>query len=151
MIAVKGDDCVVIDFPEDHPKFGSDIDPTRSHETRVMIHMYALPKSCERFRGMAPRGQLEYRRRRVDIPSPVVDPEFIERLHGLATLLASGGTPARVPSRAECGACDITEADCPERVDAGVPGNFVMPDIPEPEAFFQMLERAEWAELPATA
>ena len=44
VIAVKGDDCVVIDFPEDHPKFGSDIDPTRSHETQVMIHMYTLPK-----------------------------------------------------------------------------------------------------------
>lgn len=142
VIAIKGDDCVVIDFPRVNPEF----DPIHSHEFQVMMHMYALPQSMERLRDMAPRGQLEFWEGLVDIPASTVDREFIERLHGLAERLASGGVPARVPSPRECGACDITEADCPERMDGGVPENFRLPDPPGHEAFLQMLERAEWAE-----
>ena len=38
VIATKGGDCIVIDFPEG--------EPTRSHALQVMIHMYALSHGC---------------------------------------------------------------------------------------------------------
>ena len=61
MIAVKDDDCVVIDFPKG--------EANRSHAFQVMAHMYSLPRALERFRGMSPRGELVYWEEQVDIPA----------------------------------------------------------------------------------
>ena len=138
VIATKGGDCIVIDFPEG--------EPTRSHALQVMIHMYALSMAVERFRGMALSGQLAYGRESVDILAASVDREFIENMTELARRLAAGEPPARIPSPEECGACDITAADCPERMDEGGTGRFRFPDPPDSEDYFDMLERAEWAE-----
>ena len=48
-----------------------------------------------------------------------MDDQFIQNLGALIRRLAADKPPARVPSRQECRFCDITAADCPERVDEG--------------------------------
>ena len=138
VIATKGDDCIVIDFPKGEPR--------RSHAHQVMTHMYALPRAIERLRGMALRGEVAYRRELLDIPAASVDRKFIESLTGLAGRLASGEPPARVPSPEECGACDITAVDCPERIDEDGTRRFVLPDPPGSDEYFDLMERVEWAE-----
>jgi hypothetical protein len=138
VIATKGDDCIVIDFPKG--------EANRSHELQAITHLYALPRAVERLRGMSPRGELVYSREMVDIPADSVDREFIEKLYRQAERLASKEPLARVPSPDECWTCDITASDCFERMEDDGTRPFRMPDVPGGEAFFAMLERAEWAE-----
>ena len=138
VIAVKGDDCVVIDFPKG--------EANRSHAFQVMTHMYALPRAVERLRGMSPRGELGYWQEQVDVPAGSLDREFVENLHRQAERLASGEPLARVPSVDECWTCDIGAADCPERMKNDGTRRFVLPDPPGYEDFQVMLERARWAE-----
>ncbi len=138
VIAVKGDDCVVIDFPKS--------EANRSHAFQVMTHMYALPRAVERLRGMSPRGEVVYWTERVDIPAGSLDREFAENLHRQAERLSSGEALARVPSADECWTCDIGAADCPERMEDDGTRRFVLPDVPGYEDFEAMLERAQWAE-----
>ena len=138
VIATKGSDCIVIDFPKGRPN--------RSHAFQVITHMYALPRSLKRLRGMSPRGQLAYWQELVDIPSDSLDRGFIENLHRQAQPLAAGQPLARVPSPDECWTCDITAADCPQRMEDDGTRPFRMPDPPGGEEFAAMLQRAEWAE-----
>ena len=109
LIAVKGNDLVVIDA-----KTGR---PSPHHAVQVMIYQYAVPKALEEYRGMEFRGHVIYPDSNVQIPVSGVDGKFIDRLGALIRRLADE-TPARkVPSAAECRWCDITGADCPERVE----------------------------------
>ncbi len=138
VIAVKGDDFVVIDFPKG--------EANHSHAFQVMTHMHALPRAVARLRGMSPRGELVYWEERVDVPAASLDRGFVENLHRQAERLASGEPLARVPSPDECWTCDIGAADCPERMKDDGTRRFVLPDPPGHADFFAMLERAEWAE-----
>ena len=109
LIAVKGGDAVIIDA-----KTGK---PSAAHSAQVMVYQYAVPKSLEQYRGMEFRGHVVYPDAQVGIPVSAVDEKFTERLGSLIRRLASE-TPARkVPSTQECRFCDITAADCPERME----------------------------------
>ncbi len=56
-----------------------------------------------------------YEDQEISIPSAAIDKPFIENLSQLIRRVASS-TPARkVPSPLECGFCNLTAADCPER------------------------------------
>ncbi len=56
-----------------------------------------------------------YEDQEISIPSAAIDKPFIENLSQLIRRVASS-TPARkVPSPMECGFCNLTAADCPER------------------------------------
>ena len=115
LIAVKGQDVVIIDA-----KTGK---PSPSHAAQVRIYMYALPKALEQFRGVEFRAHVVYPDANVGIPASAVDGKFVERLGALIRRLAAE-TPARkVPSTQECRWCDITKADCPERVEREADGH----------------------------
>jgi len=63
-------------------------------------------------------GKVVYKDHEIYIPSSSIDQPFIENLARLIKRVANV-TPARkVPSSMECGFCDITKADCPERAAA---------------------------------
>ena len=109
LIAVKGNNSVIIDAKTGRP------DP--SHAVQVMTYMYAVPLALEQYRGIRFQGQVIYPDAQVGIPASGLDQKFIEHLGSLIRRLASE-TPARkVPSAQECRFCDITAADCPERVE----------------------------------
>ena len=138
VIATKGDDCIVIDFPKG--------EPNSSHQLQVMIHIYAPPRAVGRFQGMSPRGELVYWEELVDIPAGSLDREFIDNLYRQAQRLTSVQPLVRVPSPDECWMCDITTANCPQRMEDDGTRPFRMPDPPGGEDFDAMLRRAERAE-----
>ena len=89
--------------------------PSPSHSVQVMLYMYAVPRALGQYNGVIFNGQVAYPDHVVDIPAAAVDEQFIRNLSRLIHRLGSGGPARKVPSRMECGYCDITAADCAER------------------------------------
>ena len=109
LIAVTGRDAVIIDA-----KTGR---PNPAHSAQVLIYMYAVPKALPEYNGMEFRGHIIYPDGNVQIPASGVDGKFVERLGSLIQRLADETPARRVPSASECRWCDITIADCPDRID----------------------------------
>ena len=53
----------------------------------------------------------------VDIAAGAVDERFINSVKSLIQRIGAREPAIRTPSRGECRFCDITSADCPERVE----------------------------------
>ena len=94
------------------------------HRVQVMIYQYALPLALPQYRNVRIGGEVIYPSHTVRIPRGSLDNGFIENLGALIRRLAAETPAKRVPSPQECRFCDISTADCPERVD----------DIDVPEA-----------------
>ena len=109
LIAVKGNDAVIIDA-----KTGR---PSPHHSIQVLTYMYAVPRAWELYRGMNTKGHVIYPDSNVRIPASGVDGKFVERLGLLIRRIADENPARRVPSASECKFCDITIADCPDRID----------------------------------
>ena len=109
LIAVKNSDAMIIDA-----KTGR---PNPHHAVQVMLYQYAVPKALEQYHGMEFRGHVAYPESNVAIPTSRVDRNFTDSLGALIRRLAADTPAQRVPSFAECKFCDITGADCPERVE----------------------------------
>ena len=107
LIARKGTVGTIIDIKTGQPS------PSRS--VQVTTYMYAVPRALGQYRGVTFDGKVIYADHEVPISVSAVDDNFIENLAQLIRRLGSS-TPARkVPSRTECGFCNITKLDCPER------------------------------------
>ena len=84
---------------------------------QVLTYMFVLPLTHKACRGIGLAGEVQYRdsRRRIE-PQKLTD-----ELKGLisATIERVGGEAPlpKVPSLGECRFCDLTVADCPERVE----------------------------------
>ena len=89
-----------------------------SHVAQVTVYMYALPRALEQYRDARISGEIHYPNRIQRVPQGGVNQEFIHRLITLIHRVAAPDPPPWTPSAAECRFCDITPADCPERVDA---------------------------------
>ena len=88
-----------------------------SHQIQVLIYMYALPKALPQYRDVTFEGKLVYPGEEVFIPSDGVNDGFVTELGGLITRLADSDSAIRTPSKQECSFCNITIADCDERID----------------------------------
>ena len=91
------------------------------HRVQVMIYQYALPLAIPRYRNVRIGGELIYPTHTVRTPRGALPGQFIEDLGSLIRRLAADAQPQRTPSFAECRFCDITDADCPERVEEARP------------------------------
>ena len=109
IIAHREDDGVIVDA-----KTGQE---SPSHAVQVMIYLYAVPKALQRYRETKLWGQVTYRDHTVRIPAEAVDEKFIQNLGALIRRLSADEPARRVPSSQECRYCDITAADCPQRID----------------------------------
>ena len=109
LIARNGSEALIVDV-----KTGN---PSASHIVQVLVYMYAVPKTLKQYRGVAFNGRVSYRDHEIDIPAAAVDERFIGQVTELVRRLAAGTPARRVPSLRECGYCDITSADCPERME----------------------------------
>ena len=93
-----------------------------SHIVQVQLYMYLLPKSgIQRWRDKKFEGVVVYAdgsERRISADS--VDDAFVSRVAEFMRKMTSDMPPRRVPSLAECGFCELTPADCPDRVEPGV-------------------------------
>ena len=132
LVAQRRDGATVIDAKSGRP--------SPHHAIQVMIYMYALPRALERYRGLALSGQVAYPDHVVDIPAAAVDEGFIRNLGSLIRRLAAETSARRVASPMECRYCEITKADCPDRLEE-VPAQMAAPKRWEsllrggPEAF----------------
>ena len=80
-----------------------------------MVYMYAIPKALTQYNGVEFEGKVVYEDQEVVIPSAAIDKTFVDNLGQLIRRVSSA-TPARkVPSAVECGFCNLTKEDCPER------------------------------------
>ena len=108
LITWRDDEAIIVDA-----KTGQE---SASHIVQVMIYLYAVPRALERFRILKLKGQVTYWDHTTRIPADAVDEKFVHNLGALIRRLAADKPATRVPSRQECRFCDITAADCPERV-----------------------------------
>ncbi len=114
LIAFRDDLAVIIDA-----KTGK---PSPSHAVQVMLYQYAVPKAMEQYKGLKFAGQVAYANHAVDIPAEAVNEEFVRSMSSLVQRLGAE-TPARkIPSAGECRFCDISSADCQERVEGQLHG-----------------------------
>ena len=102
LIAFRGESGTIIDV-----KTGN---PSPAHSVQVMLYMYAVPRAMEQHHGVA------YRDHEVAIPAAAVNETFIGNLSRLMRRLSAAEPARRVPSPRECGFCDISSVDCPDRV-----------------------------------
>ena len=109
LITQRDDDAVVVDVKTGHE--------STSHVVQVMIYLYAIPRAIEKYRTLKPRGQVTYEDHTIRIPAEAVDDQFVQNLGALIRRLSADKPARRVPSPQECRFCDISAADCPERVD----------------------------------
>lgn len=90
--------------------------PSPAHHVQVMVYMYAVPRVFLHYKGIKFEGKVIYKDHEVFIPPSAVDEKFIDNLSSLIRRLGSTTCPKKVPNPVECGFCDITKLDCPERM-----------------------------------
>ena len=91
--------------------------PSPHHSAQVMIYQYAVPRALERYRGTEFRGHIVYPGGNVQIPASGVNGKFVDRLGSLIRRLADETAARKIPSSQECRWCDISVADCPDRIE----------------------------------
>ena len=91
--------------------------PSSSHYVQVLLYMYAIPKALGQYRDVTFDGMIVYTDHEEHVPSGALDDVFIDNFSNLIQRLASQQPARRVPSKMECGFCNITVADCPDRIE----------------------------------
>ena len=109
LIALKDEDGTIIDV-----KTGR---PSPSHIVQVMLYMHMLPRALPQYEGKLFDGLVVYPDHEVPISPLDVNQPFLDALSALVERLASQQQARKVPSLGECRFCDITLADCPERLE----------------------------------
>ena len=110
LIALAGDKGVIYDV-----KTGQ---PTASDHVQVMTYMYAVPRALGQFKNMGFDGMVVYRDHKVPIPASAVNKQFIDRLASLIRRISGEQPLLKTPSVMECGFCQISREECPERVES---------------------------------
>ena len=83
--------------------------------------MYALPRELEQYNCPRIAGQIQCPNRMQRVTHGGLDQGFMGQLITRIHRVAAPDPPPTTPSRTECAFCDITIADCPERVDLAAP------------------------------
>ncbi|MQF65202.1 PD-(D/E)XK nuclease family protein [SAR202 cluster bacterium AC-409-J13_OGT_754m] len=95
--------------------------PSPSHHVQLMIYMYAIPRAMKQYNGISFEGKVIYEDHELVIPSDAVDTNFINNLANLILRIASNTPAKKVPSIIDCSFCNLTDADCPEKMQGKVP------------------------------
>lgn len=108
-------------------------EPRQSDIIQVMLYMMCLPYGSPLYKGKALQGRVVYKSGgHTHIPAEAIDTEFQGTVTYFLNLLESQDPPSKTPSPMECRFCDITTADCPDRIEADVAdlGTAEDPEIP---------------------
>lgn len=92
-----------------------------SDHVQVMIYMLLVPKGISKFKGIRFDGTIVYKLgvKNAEIPATAAyDDESLKKAIWDCIKLVVGPEDKcrKIPSRNECGRCDITKTDCPERI-----------------------------------
>ena len=90
-----------------------------SHVAQVQLYMYLLPRAQgDRWRGVKFEGVVVYADgREVPVSADSVNEAFVSRLTEFIKKMSSPMPARKVPSLPECRFCELTKADCPDRVE----------------------------------
>ena len=90
-----------------------------SHVAQVQLYMYLLPKAQgASWRGVKFEGVVVYADgREVQVSADSVNDAFVARVTEFIRKMTSPMPARRVPSLPECRFCDLTKADCPDRIE----------------------------------
>ena len=96
-----------------------------SHIAQVQLYMYLLPKAQGgRWRGVKFEGVVVYADgSEKRISADRVDDAFVSRVAEFMRKMTADMPPRRVPSVPECNWCELTKADCPDRVEPDAPSD----------------------------
>jgi hypothetical protein len=109
IVAIRGPEAYVEDC-----KTGT---PRHSDHFQVLVYMLALPHVDGPWKGLKLEGRIVYGHTVVDVPAAKMDAQ-LKNLFRRTVLTMGGPEPARkVPSWGECRYCDISRADCPDRIE----------------------------------
>jgi len=101
--------------------------PKTSDQVQMMLYLFCLPSAFPKYKGQQIDGCVVYASGvRAPVPCEAVTPDFKTQARQFINLLDSDVVPDRAPSPDECRYCDITPADCSDRVDT-----FIKGDIPD--------------------
>jgi hypothetical protein len=89
--------------------------PKTSDSVQVLIYMYLIPLSVEKYRGISPSGCVVYAENRVVIPPTAVDEKFKEQFGYFLNIIGGKEETLKVPGANECRFCDIPLSECAER------------------------------------
>ena len=110
LIAIRDDDATSIEVQSGAERAW--------HRLQVLLYMYALPRSVQVIGTRVwLRAEIVYPERSVQVHPGSVHQGFVQDLGALIRRLADDREPRRVPSMQECRLCDITAADCPNRIE----------------------------------
>ena len=121
IVAVRGGEGLVIDC-----KSGKQRD---SDSFQVLTYMMVLPYTHAACEGIPLAGEVQYRDASVHIAPEQLSDEMRWLIRGVIERVGGPDEPARVPSLSECRFCDLTAADCPQRVEQPVAGGPVTTDL----------------------
>jgi len=92
-----------------------------SDQVQVMLYQIILPKAVPEYADIKFDGVVVYKEgvKNIEIPSEAAEDESLinEIMKTINKIAGPENECRRVPSRSECKWCDITKADCPERIE----------------------------------
>lgn len=107
LIAIKHTQGVIIDA-----KTGR---VSAAHPVQVALYMYAVPRALQQHRGIDFSGLVAYPDQRTEIAPSAVNEAFLKSLTHLIGRVSNSNPAIKVSSAIECGFCDISQKNCPER------------------------------------
>ncbi len=84
---------------------------------QVLTYMLVLPLTHEACRGVTLAGEVQYKESRLPIEAAKLNDEMRALIRATIERVGGAEPPPKVASVSECRFCDITAADCAERVD----------------------------------
>jgi hypothetical protein len=110
LVAVRDGQAIVIDCKTGQRR--------ASDQQQVLIYMWALPLYFPRYKAVAMTGRVQYRDDKMDLGPDTVDAQFITKLRHIMERVTGSSAPARTPSLQECRFCNLTQKDCPDRMES---------------------------------
>jgi hypothetical protein len=110
IIATRGDELLVVDVKTGKPR--------DSDWWQILVYLFALP--LVQAVPARLRGEVVYKTHAIDVSHEELSGERRDQIVALLRTIA-GTPPEKAPSARECGFCDISDADCADRVTAAAP------------------------------
>jgi len=91
--------------------------PRHSDHFQVLVYMLSLPHVDGPCKGRKIEGRIVYGNAVVDVPASGIDTPLKELFRKTVSTIGGPEPAQKVPSWGECRFCDISRADCPERIE----------------------------------
>lgn len=109
IVAKRDGRCVVIDCKTGQQR-NSDV-------FQVLLYMLVMPHTHPACRDLEVAGRVQYPTMAIDLAPDRLSDQVKDLIRGTISRVGGTSPPPRVPSFSECRYCDLTRADCTDRVD----------------------------------